>query len=569
MTLSKLRITIPKWFVGIPLLFLAAYIFGTICYLISDYIALKAWYLHLFPCIYRHSYWTEQFFTPEVLRLGKIYAALGLLISLVLSTWLFRMVFKHKSFGSVSIQLNRSDSIPLFILYGLAISCWIYGFLVSYPAYDEVFSAINCAGIHPFQTVSYYMLPNNHVFFNLLNGTIFHWVDNKVVSGRVISGIAMLALIPVLYFWLLKQTKSRYYATLFGGLMLLQFPVWAFSFQARGYAIYLFCAWVAILSLQKYLESRRGVFLVIHGLVTVIGFWIMPAYLFWEIAILLYALIYMICFRKLEWKLIITHVIAACFVYLAYLPILLFSGKAAVTDNRYVKAGKILAFKEYWPGFKNTFRCSIQYCFSGNIDGHNWSYLILFFLPVLLYFLIRKTGSASFVGFYIITWLVLTAMILNTQVYPFMRNLIAHDSITLGVLLISIYTFANQILGERYKLVRAGLFSVAVLGMAYHFTVFNRGHIHDSIYSYEADVRYKSLQSAVLSLPAGARVGLSDEGFYWQFLCERRGIPASMCMGVDANYYIKIKDTESLPAMDSSRATLWKMADEYEIYKLK
>ena len=106
------------------------------------------------------------------------------------------------------------------------------------------------------------MLPNNHVFFNLLNGTLCHFVDNKVISGRIISGITFAVFIPLLYYWLLNKTKSRYYAAAFCAVMMLQFPVWAFSFQARGYAIYLLCAWAAFISLQHFIAARSKATLI-------------------------------------------------------------------------------------------------------------------------------------------------------------------------------------------------------------------------------------------------------------------------------------------------------------------
>ena len=103
---------------------------------------------------------------------------------------------------------------------------------------------------------------------------------------------------------------------------------------------------------------------------------------------------------------------------------------------------------------------------------------------------------------------------------------------------------------------------------AVHFAQFNRQHIHDSLYFYNAETRYKTLHEAIMSLPADARVGVSDEGFYWEFLCQQRGLEASMCLGLSATHYIKM-ETEILPAYLTGKVEKIRQADEYEIYKIK
>src|SRR5207247_1577156 len=103
---------------------------------------------------------------------------------------------------------------------------WFLGNAAAKPAYDEVFSAQNIAGVHPFQAASYYMLPNNHIFFNLLNGTLFHGATDKVASGRVLSLLCYLGLITALYCWIKKLTGNYLMTCIVTLVLATQFPTW-------------------------------------------------------------------------------------------------------------------------------------------------------------------------------------------------------------------------------------------------------------------------------------------------------------------------------------------------------
>jgi hypothetical protein len=356
--------------------------------------------------------------------------------------------------------------------------------------------------------------------------------------------------------------------------MLLQFPVWAFSFQARGYAIYLVCAWAAFISLQHFIESNDRKQLVYHGLATTIAFITVPSYLYLELAIIAYSLIYMVIKRRIYWSLILTQVISGSLIFLFFLPVLCFSGLASMTQNAYVKAIKVVSVTEYWKDFKPAFESAIQYCFSGWVDAHNWSYRIMFFLPLVLLPFIRNKRAASVVLFYILVWLAFIVVLFKTQRYPFMRNFIAHDSITLAALLLSCYAVVQMILPkfirlERIKMVKAGVIGLAAFGLSAHFVRFNRDHLHDCTYFYDVKFGYEVLQDALNAIPVGSKVGLANEGFYWEFICHNRGLQASMCFGEDADYYVRQKDEDPVPANLIGRVELWKEAGQYEILKVK
>ena len=164
-------------------------------------------------------------------------------------------------------------------------------------------------------------------------------------------------------------------------------------------------------------------------------------------------------------------------------------------------------------------------------------------------------------------WAVFCALEFYMQRFPFMRNLTAHYSLTLAALLLACYSLLKLVLKERWFPVQVAGVALCCAAFAVHFVRFNRDHIHDSLYFYNADSRYRTLHDAVMTLPAGARVGVSDEGFYWEYLCQRRGLTASMCLGDAATHYIKM-ETENLPPYLNGRVVKIRQADEYEIYQV-
>jgi len=103
-----------------------------------------------------------------------MYCSIGAAIAVAVVLFLLKRIrtswAKEKT---ITITGNADNVIPIILCCATAICLWIWGNKMAMPAYDEVFSAQNAAGIHPFQCVSYYMLPNNHLLFNLLNGLFF------------------------------------------------------------------------------------------------------------------------------------------------------------------------------------------------------------------------------------------------------------------------------------------------------------------------------------------------------------------------------------------------------------
>ena len=327
-------------------------LFGSFFYLLSDYDSLVKWYLGLNDCFYRSSQWSADFFTRGIKSDGNMYSIIAIVLS---SVGMFYVAWRKKklpvSEDRITVSLPKGDIPYVAACLVITFLFWLLGNNASMPAYDEVFSARDIAGINHFQGWAYYVLPNNHLLFNLLNGSIFHFVKDKVVTGRILSLLGYWGVALSLLFWFKTIVANRLVALLVACTLSLQFFVWAFGFQARGYELYLLAEWGAFLSTFYYLQSGKQRWAVVGALCSLVGYCIMPSFLYFHTGLLLFVVIYIALYKvpvRSFWK----YQVAALFAcYLFYLPSLCFSGLAAITSNGYVlpmRASKTIGLFWEW-----------------------------------------------------------------------------------------------------------------------------------------------------------------------------------------------------------------------------
>jgi hypothetical protein len=144
-------------------------------------------------------------------------------------------------------------------------------------------------------------------------------------------------------------------------------------------------------------------------------------------------------------------------------------------------------------------------------------------------------------------WVVFLVLQLRLKHYPFMRNMTAHVSIILCSLLVSIH-FVLLWIGSKIR-VKALLpigATVFCLAAGVHFARFMNGHVHDSLYFYDAKTGYDLPMEAIAKIPKASRVWCSDQSFYLEYLLRRRGSDASHCMDEAQEYFITDRN-EGLP----------------------
>lgn len=521
-----------------------------LAYLATPYATLRDWYLHLTPNLYRAASWPADFFTQRVKERGNMLALLALAVLLAGGTcwWASPRRLPKSAAATRRPFLTRADWPWLAGLLLLAAGLWAWGATQVPPAYDEVFSAVYNAGSESlFTTWSYYMLPNNHVLFNLLNAGLFGWLPHAawlVPTGRGLSGLAYLGTLLVVYRLVAGLTARRWVGALLAVLAGLQFSLWGFGFQARGYALYALLHWVALAALLRYWRQPRRGNLVLNALAVAAGYATVPTFLFYHAAQALAGAVVQLrqrCFDGLFW---LAQAGALALAGAFYLPAIGFSGLAALAANPYVRPfrGSLGEFVgKAWPDVKSY----APYAF-GEIGMGPWLAYGLALLPLGLLAHRRYWQLGLLYGCWLLAMLGGT---LGLRHVIFHRNLLALFS--LAVVLAPLT--AGVLLGRwhRWAGLAGALAIVGITGLG--FVWHNPVREPLALYYYDLTSGFEAVQQRLARLPAGAAsVGFSEESFYPYFLYVRAGGQAAHPArrpAVAADYYLTAANDGLPPAL--------------------
>jgi hypothetical protein len=183
--------------------------------------------------------------------------------------------------GSV-IRAHRLELAMTAVVLALSLAYLVHFMQVMARASlwnDELVSILDYSSRGVRASLTTYYAPNNHIFLNLLNAIVpaSHSVDplrERLWSMIAVAATALLAL---------YEFFGR--AWFFAGAVLvcalcLNFNWLDLVLQDRGYGILGFCAMASSLWLWRYLETRRRRWLAVLAVVTVIGAWTVPSFLF-------------------------------------------------------------------------------------------------------------------------------------------------------------------------------------------------------------------------------------------------------------------------------------------------
>lgn len=541
-------------------------------YLAGSYETLKRDYLSLNDCIYRSDSWAADFFSPATKAKGNGLAVTGLALA-GLGLWYIirgwkRLAQRPPDAGRTGLSAEWRYWYLAPAL--LALLSGLTSLSVMAPSYDEVFSAVNCAELHPFQTLTYYMLPNNHIYFNLVNNLLFGWLHHPVATGKVLSWLAYAGALTVVYRWLLRRIRHPLMALAALLPVALQFGVWGFATQARAYEWQLFLGWIAFTALLWYVRSRDPDALRLLTLANILALALIPTYVY----VLAAQVVFLACImgyrRQLWWEYPRYLLLCGAFVWLLYLPAFLFSGMAAFTDNVYVRpiADNWIA---YLPAFTVFVRDLVNYCFSmlGGED-HPLNYA-LFFVPLLLFFF-RDRERRLIAFFYVLLWLVFVVMTLHMRRHPFMRNMILHFSITMACVVYTFYAVmdvASRLLKSRAT--RSAFLALAcalplVLYAGYLYRT-DRRNASANLYFNNTNEVYAQHRAEMAVLPAGSSIGFSAESFYCYYICREGPFRVQKCRSGNETYYLK-RTAEPLPADVAAHYKLLRpLSEQYELYQ--
>jgi hypothetical protein len=524
-----------------------------VCYIGSGYDALVKWFFAMNDCFYRNGEWTRNFFTPQVKAAGNSFAGIALAISLV---GIGYIAVRWKYLRHTNDVGDRAPASPVHWLWylpvlALAGAAWYWGQALAAPSADEIFSAVNCAELSPFQVTAYYMLPNNHIYFNFLNGYLSRWTNaDTVQTGRVLSLIAYTGVLLIAFNWFAGMFKNKAVALLAVLPVALQFTAWSFGFQARGYECQLLCAWVAFVTMLGYLRTARRSLLRVNTLFCILGFAMVPTFLLYYLTQAIFMLLYQVATRKPDRHYFRHGIITMAGVYLLYVPALCFSGLAALTANDYVKSPHI-PLAAFVPHLMDVFRFFVNFVFSFIIRENHPLNFILFASPLLL-FLFRDAGKRMLALFYVALWLIWAAVCVFMERYPFSRNMVLNYSLSMGIIIYTFYAcivfLTSRITAQRFATpLRWLAFGVPVMVVCMHMMIWGRQNVSYFLYFMNVNDIYANYAGVIPVIPPGSTVACSPERYCFYYYCRKGPYRVSRCPGGNEDFYI-MQSGETLPA---------------------
>jgi len=549
--------------------FLSCMLAFCLFYCLSDYGTLKQWYFSINNCFYRRDTWANDFFNPLVKRKGDYLCAAG---GALAASGIFYVVYCWRNFKNSTVErpqgyFNGKSKVWYLVVLILALVLGISSFNLSYPSSDEIFSAVNCASLPGFQCISYYMLPNNHMYFNVINHVLFSWYGDFVQSGRIISLIAYTGVLFCAFYWFQDLVKKNVFAFIALLPVALQFVAWGFATQARGYECELLFGWISFLSLMKYARTNSKGAIALNTLVNILGIIFLPTYLYMYVAELLFITCLMAYTKTVRSDYIKYQVIFGVCSFLFYLPGFCFSGIAAFKENRFVTPiGNNL--QEYLPSFWDHTCLMIRFLMSGE---NNPAYFLFFFVPLLLFF--SKKNEHRFIAlFYILLWMVYVALALYMRREPFFRNMIIQCSLTMAFAVYTFYALFEVVALRIKKGVSGSIFmffwGAPVIIFCALLYITNRQNVSSKLYGPDTNEIYERYKADLTIIPKGSSICLPYENFYFFYLCGKMNFKVNRCGNDNEDFYIK--DTEPLPAsIEGKYVFARKLDNEFDLYRKK
>jgi hypothetical protein len=230
-------------------------------------------------------------------------------------------------------QLDSRTKNCLAIIFGLQLLFLIY-FILAIPFhYDESWSYIYFSGRGFLDTATFYPLPNNHIFYNLVAGVFDKLPVDAAVTTRLPS--LVISLITIYYlFKLANLAFSRGIALLVVVLFAGIFPVLMYSVEARGYSFVIgFTVFIfyAVVRLAQEPGRKRYRYLYVFSMAA--GFYSLPSFFFTILPVNITLIIYYVV--KRQWRsfgfFIIDNVKTIALTVLLYAPVVYFNSLAAIT----------------------------------------------------------------------------------------------------------------------------------------------------------------------------------------------------------------------------------------------
>lgn len=508
-------------------------------FLVSSHENCLQWYLNLNPHFYKSEHWKTEVFTPAFKATGNTTALLLMAATLLGAYCLWQMpaVRDTSPSNKSSHSISRTAGVySLIALTGLVLAFAMHR-QCAY-ANDEVFSAVHFAGLHPFQTVSQYPLPNNHLLFNLMN-TVLSWLfDNPLMSGRMLSAVMYASGLMALYHFISRFKTGLFMKFAILAALALQFSFWGFSAQARGYQLVFLCSISALSSLTAYcFEGKTN---AISGLTIslVAGMFCMPSFLYWGLGIGIAGILWMVQ-NKCPDRLFITAIIgSACTVLVLYGPLLLFTGLKAITDNPYTRSatGSVGTFIPVLllqrPYFEGLLQEWTGLGASPAMQG------IVLLIPALLVCLRGpKSQERRLMILMACLFAAFATCTLALRNLPFYRNLGPYGLFVLASFMLCVNSLIQNKAGR--------MMYIFLLLMYAGFQLYKYPEkVQSALYYHDVRAQYKDMAQAAKMLDKNHTIYLNEEAYYWWHVLQKAGFRPSQ---MHINTPLQKEDLRILP----------------------
>lgn len=248
------------------------------------------------------------------------------------------IVILSSQFFRIFLELNKKEKWGLFLITLSIIGFQIRNYFY-FPIYnDDLASYFYFAEKGILNTALFYPYPNNHIFYNILSSVASNFINDPLLSTRLISFISFLLLLLIIFAFLYRTYSNRWIAYLAIGFCGFFFASGIYGVQGRGYMLFtLFAVFSSFCTLL--FTKRNGVGLPALIIVSsVLGAYTIPAFLIPFIGTIAAFIVF--SYQKREIQYLKTAFVIVLFVgigvFLLYLPTVLFSGLESIVDNKFV-----------------------------------------------------------------------------------------------------------------------------------------------------------------------------------------------------------------------------------------
>lgn len=190
--------------------------------------------------------------------------------------------------------LERSAGVSLCIILVIQASFYLYYLCQTPLQFDEWYSYYFFSADSFWKTMTFYPVPNNHIFSNLVSGLFMRLPFDPEVLIRLPSLLASL-LCTYYFYKLAKNTFNPAIALILVCLLLVVFPFITFSIQARGYSFVNLFVVLAMYASQKLSRDYRIFkYRILFGMSLFLGLYSVPSFLYPAVFISLVLGIYVI-----------------------------------------------------------------------------------------------------------------------------------------------------------------------------------------------------------------------------------------------------------------------------------